>query len=152
MTTPDLLATLDAEETRLLTQLAEVRTTLATLRRLTGTPPPPHGPVGLPTPLAETPPGKAEARPSSDGPGERPAGRPRDPDRPLAIARALLAGPLTTGELGAAVGLPLSSLHRELMRPIDPPWWGKQGNQLSPWELTPAGRAAAAAPGPSPAP
>lgn len=151
----DLLARLDAEETRLLTELAEVRAAKATLRRVCGLADPPHGPVGLPaepTPVPpardatpqEPPAGKAAARPSpaANEPGKR-AGRKPDAERPLLIARALLAGPKTSGELMAATGMPAATFTREIRQGADRGLWRKQGNKMSPWELTPEGRAAA---------
>jgi len=146
VTTPDPLAALDAEETRLLTELAQVRSAKATLRRVCGSVDPPHGPLAA-LDAEETPPGKPVARPPTGEPGTEPRGRPRDPGRPLRIARAMLAGPLSHTDLLAATGEPTASLHRALTDPVCRAWWRKQGGHYGRWELTPEGRAAASSTG-----
>lgn len=157
MTATDITAALDAEETRLLTQLAEVRSAKATLRRLLGLTEPPHGPTEFvaeireaapspPTPapaptvapapaapVAETEPGKPDARPATPTAGgwaERMA---------AAIAGH---GPQRAGQLAALLGWTAATVSGRLTS--RPDLFRKQpGNLLAAWELTEAGRAAA---------
>lgn len=128
--TPDPYAALDAEEARLLAELAEVRSAKATLRRVLGLADPPHGPVGLP---AEEPAGKPEPAP------EMPTGRV------LEIVRALADhGPLPNARMAALLGLSsgrvstIIGLHDHLFEKLP-------GNRQALWALSPAGRAVAAA-------
>lgn len=164
--TPDLLARLDAEETRLLTELAEVRAAKATLRRVCGVVDAPHGPTGFaetiratvpevfaPVPAAarvtpppappEGSPGKPEPRPATvSASGNRP-GRKPDTTLPPRVAAAMLGGPKRMKDLEAACGATGPKIGRvlnanpHLFRQADPT------NRLSPWELTEAGRVAA---------
>lgn len=139
---------LDAEETRLLTELAEVRAAKATLRRVCGLADVPHGPTlaAEPTPPPTPPerpvkptdrtPGKAEARPSSDGPGY-------DGHRRKMLA-LLAAGPLSRKAILDRCGIPKGSSAEVFGHP----WFRKAGpEKTAPWELTPEGRAAAASAG-----
>lgn len=143
----DTLAMIDAEETRLLTQLAEVRAAKAVLKRVCGLADPPHGPtVVLPEPPppsvpAEAPPGKPEPRQPASGPGKKRGPAP-DAGRPLRIARFLLDhGPKRVGEMEAAGVAPQPRINAELKTHAT--WFQKTGPSLrAPWELTEAGREA----------
>lgn len=148
----DPMTRLDAEETRLLTELAEVRAAKATLRRLCGLADPPRGAQVVAEPHEPTP-GKAEARPSPAagrtgrvGPGYTPAGRKADPERLGKVLAALATGPLTSEQLGKRVdcsAITARTLCLSWPNLIQKP----NGNRKAPWELTEAGRAAAASAG-----
>ena len=149
----DTLAMIDAEETRLLTQLAEVRAAKAVLKRVCGLTDPPHGPTGLlpepppPSVPAEAPPGKPEPRPRTGESGKKPGPKTgqHTQNRCLAIARHLLAaGPQRVGALAAVGGLGSQPVINQTVR--DSPWFRKAGpNLMDPWALTEAGRAAVTA-------
>lgn len=140
----ETLAKLNVEETRLLTELAQVRAAKAVLRRVCGLTDPPHGPsVSAEAPaVAEELPGKPEPRPSSGEPGVNARGQ--HPDRARLIARAILArGPMRTGEIAACQGITQPTTSSILKRYGE--WFRHTTDSpLGPWELTEAGRAAAA--------
>lgn len=92
------ISVLDDEETRLLKELADVRTAKAVLRRVCGATDPPHGPTGLLPDVPETPgfvitareattakerPGKPAPRPASDGSGANHDSDPREKGEPF---------------------------------------------------------------------
>lgn len=154
----DPYARLDAEESRLLAELAEVRAAKATLRRVCGLSDPPHGPAVVaesvavpaaaratapPTPrTGEGSPGKPEPRPASDGSGKEPGSRARDPGRLAKALRLLAAGPSTSESLAEKLGCAVSTVC--LLLKSRPDLVHKPGgNRKAPWELTPEGRAAA---------
>lgn len=142
---------IDAEETRLLTQLAEVRAAKAVLKRVCGLTDPPHGPSvpaeapPAPAPAPKEPPGKPEPRPRPSGPGRTKPGPAGDMDRPLRVARFLAEnGPHRVGEMDAAGVSPQPAINAVFKS--HPSWFRKTGPGLRcPWEVTEAGRAAATA-------
>ena len=165
----DTLAMIDAEETRLLTQLAEVRAAKAVLKRVCGLADPPHGQTGLgalhlaagpvvtareataqenlppppPSVSAEAPPGKPEPRPSSDESGRKKTGPA--PTLHLRVARFMLEHGThgVSGMVAAGVGSQ-PAINETINR--HPTWFQKTGPSLkAPWELTEAGRAAVTA-------
>jgi hypothetical protein len=167
----DPLAMLDAEETRLLTQLAEVRTAKSTLRRVCGLTDPPHGPIGTPgdlrgpvatappagcvadlprepappPPAEETPPGKPTPRPATHRGGDR--GLSQVDERRQRIRDLLAtAGSMRNSEISERLNIPQGSLGKLLGHEWFEKTPGPDSVMTRPWALTEAGRAAATAP------
>ena len=134
----------EAEIARLEAELEKVRGARAVYLRIVGGG---AAPAADPAPPAEEPPpGKPTPRPAPAAGASRslPAGQLGRDERAVQVARLLdRVGPLRTEELAGRLEVTANVAkwaidHR-------PAWFQKAGgNRLAPWELTPAGRAAAA--------